>query len=66
MSVTPPSMSKLQGKNASDYDIDYFGGIDLEPPIYSEPEGPPMTDNEKELFMKVLKKAVFDELPDDD
>lgn len=69
MSVTPPSMKKLNMPDgtASDYDIDWYDGIDLEPPIYSEPEGPPMTDNEKELFMKILKKAVVtDELPDDD
>lgn len=50
---------------ASDYDIDWYDGVDLKLPIHKKPVS--MTDNEKELFMKVLKKAVFtDELPDDD
>ena len=64
MSVTPHSMKKLKtsyGK-ASDYDIDSYD-IDLES-LYDEPEGPPLTDKEKELFMKILNKAVFtEELP---
>jgi hypothetical protein len=69
MSSSIPAYSKQykQGKIASDnlddIDLDYidyddYTGVDLEPPIYDEPDGPPMTDSEIEEFLKLLTPKI--------